>query len=191
MTRMVGPHRALLGDQASSCSASTAGTSVPRSALASPRRSWTIVFRLGLVDGTRTRSPSKNGSSDRAWLSSSPTLQNTWQPASGASATATRTSADLPIPGSPSMRTEPPRQFSYQPGQQRYLTVAADRAANCMEQTSLPEYLLNKQTYSDTNSVKRVFAMLLMRRPVGLMKLSRQLASHDSPTFSRFITIPF
>jgi hypothetical protein len=36
-----------------------------------------------------------------------------------------------------------------------------------MEQTVLPEHLLNKQTYSDTNSGQGAFAMLLARRPCG------------------------
>ena len=67
------------------------------------------MFRRGLADGSRTRSPSRNGSSGSAWPSSSPAPQNTWQPASGAAATAARTSADLPMPGSPSMSTALPR----------------------------------------------------------------------------------
>jgi hypothetical protein len=33
-----------------------------------------------------------------------------------------------------------------------------------MEQTVLPEHLLNKPTYSDTNSDQGAFAMLLARR---------------------------
>ena len=76
MTKMVGRTAHCSATRASSCSASTAGMSVPRSALASPRKSWTIVFRLGLAEGSRTRSPSRNGSSGSAWLSSSQSPQN-------------------------------------------------------------------------------------------------------------------
>ena len=68
-----------------------------------------IVFRRGFAEGSRTRNPSNSGSSGNACPSSSPAPQNTWQPAPGASARAARTSADLPIPGSPSIRTELPR----------------------------------------------------------------------------------
>ena len=56
-----------------------------------------------------TLSPSRNGSSGSAWPSSSPAPQKTWQPVSGVAATAARTSADLPMPGSPSISTELPR----------------------------------------------------------------------------------
>ena len=130
MTRMVGRTAHCSATSASNCSASTAGTSVPRSAATSPRRSRTIVSRRGLADGSRTRSASRNGSSGSSWPSSSPAPQNTWQPASGASATAARTSADLPMPGSPSMRTElapAAGDVFYESGQQRHLAVAADQ----------------------------------------------------------------
>ena len=130
MTRTAGRTAHCSATSASNCSASIAGTSVPRSAATSPRSSRTIASRRGFADGSRTRSPSRNGSRGSAWPSSSPAPQNTWQPASGASATAARTSADLPMPGSPSMSTEPPRprgHLFYQPGQQRHLAVTADQ----------------------------------------------------------------
>ena len=160
MTKMVGRTAHCSATRASSCSASTAGTSVPRSALTSPRRNWTIVFRLGFADGSRTRSASRNGSSGSAWPSSSPAPQNTSHPASAAAATAACTSADLPMPGSPSMRTEPPRPRATSLISPDSSAISLSRpssapagVAECMEQTVLPEHLLNNQTYSDTNSV--------------------------------------
>jgi hypothetical protein len=51
-----------------------------------------------------------------------------------------------------------------------------------MEETVLPEHLLNKQTYSDTNSAKMPFAMLMPRGFGGLDKVSWQLAAHESMT---------
>ena len=108
-TRTAGRAAHCSATSASNCSVRIAGTSVPRSAAPSPRSSRTIASRRGFAGGSRTRRPSRNGSSGSAWPSSSPAPQNTWQPASGASATAARTSADLPMPGSPSISTEPPR----------------------------------------------------------------------------------
>ena len=63
------------------------------------------MFRQKLVDGSCPQA-----AEDRQHLGSwSPAPQNTQQPASGASAIAARTSADLPMPGSPAAITERPR----------------------------------------------------------------------------------
>ena len=104
ITRMVGRTAHCSVTSASTCSAST-----PGSAGISPRSCRMIIFRRGFTEGSRTRSPSRNGCSGNAWESSSAAPQNTSQRASGAPARADRTSADLPMPGSPSMSTEPPR----------------------------------------------------------------------------------
>jgi hypothetical protein len=109
MTRIVGCAAHSSATSASSCSASTAATSVPRSAAISPRSRRTIALRRGFAEASRTRSPSSSGSSGNACPSSSPAPQNTAQPRLAASARAVPTSADLPIPGSPSISTEPPR----------------------------------------------------------------------------------
>jgi hypothetical protein len=112
MTRIVVRSAHCSAMSASNCSARAADMSVPRSAVSSPRNSRRIVFRRGFAEGSRTRSPSSSGSSGNACPSSSPAPQNTWQPASSAPASAARTSADLPIPGSPSISTDPPRPLA-------------------------------------------------------------------------------
>ena len=109
MTRTTGRTALSSATSASSCSASVAGTSAPLSAAISPRSSPTIVLRRALTDGSRTWSASRNGSSGSAVPSSSPAPQKTWHPASGAAVTAACTSADLPMPGSPSISTAAPR----------------------------------------------------------------------------------
>ena len=153
MTRMAGRTAHCSVTSASNCSASTAGTSVPRSAVTSPRSSRTIVFRRGFADGSRTCSPSRNGSSGSAWPSSSPAPQNTWQPACAApSATAARTSADLPMPGSPSMSTAlpRPRATSFMRPVSSAISLSRPTSAPAgvtggMGRTVLPEHLRNKQ----------------------------------------------
>ena len=66
------------------------------------------MLRRGFTEGSRTRRASSSGNSGKASPSSSPAPQNTWQPGP-ASAKAARTSEDLPMPGSPSISTAPPR----------------------------------------------------------------------------------
>ena len=112
------------------------------------------MFRRGLADGSRTRNPSRNGSSGSAWPSSSPAPQNTWQPASGASATAARTSADLPMPGSPSMSTALPRPRATSLMSPVSSAISLSRPTSApagvtggMERTLLPEHLPNKRTF--------------------------------------------
>ena len=94
--------------RASSCSPRAAGKSSPRPEASSPRSRARIVFRRGLTEGSRTRNASKKGSSGNVCPSSSPAPQKTWQPSVAASAHPARTSADFPIPGSPSISTAPP-----------------------------------------------------------------------------------
>jgi hypothetical protein len=59
-------------------SASTAGTSAPRSAATSPPGSLTIASRRGLREGSRTRSPPRSGSSGRFLPQFVAAPQNTW-----------------------------------------------------------------------------------------------------------------
>ena len=94
---------------ASNCSASAAAMSSPRPDASSPRSRARMDFRRGLSDGSRTRSPSRNGTSGNACPSSSPAPQNTWQPRRAASPDAAPARAVLPIPGSPSISTAWPR----------------------------------------------------------------------------------
>ena len=135
MTRIVGRTAHCSATSASNCSASAADTSMPRSAATSPRSNPRIVFRRGLAEGWRTPKASINGKSGNAWLSSSPTPQKTWQPTSAASARASRTSEDLPIPGSPSTSTEPPRPAAAS------FTSLASVASSLSRPTSAPARL--------------------------------------------------
>ena len=193
-TRMVGRTAHCSATSASNCSASTAGTSVPRSAATSPRSSRTIVFRRGLADGSRTRKPSRNGSSGSAWPSSSPAPQNTSQPVSGASATAARTSADLPMPGSPSMSTELPcpRATSFMSPVSSAISLSRPTSApagvtGCMQRTLLPEHLRNKRHYSDINSVSAIIIRRWRPSPHPVFrarKVARKVSPHKIVTLS-------
>ena len=195
MTRMVGRTAHCSATSASNCSASTAGTSVPRSAVASPRKSRTIVFRRGLADGSRTRSPSRNGSSGSAWPSSSPAPQNTWQPASGASATAARTSADLPMPGSPSMRTEPPRPraTSFISPVSSAISLSRPTSApagvtGCMQRTLLPDCI-----YGTSGIIRTLIrqAILSFAAVVIRTMLCYPCNANCTDTFHRIIQLTF
>ena len=107
-TRMVGRTAHCSATSASNCSASTAGTSAPRSAATSPRSSRTIVFRRGLAEGSRTRNRQKRQQRQRLaqFVAGTPEHLTARLRRLGGAA---RTSADLPMPGSPSMSTDPPR----------------------------------------------------------------------------------
>ena len=70
-------------------------------------RSSPLTATLPRAESPPESSAWSKGSRGNAWLSSSQAAQKTWHPAAAASGIAVRTSADLPMPASPSMSTAP------------------------------------------------------------------------------------
>ncbi len=207
MTRIVGRSAHCSASNASSCSANAAATSVPKSAAPSPRSRLTIEFLLGLDDGSRTRSASSSGSSGKACPSSSPAPQNTSQPMLATSAIAARTRDDLPMPGSPSSNTEPPRPSASSVTPVTSIASSGSRPTSApaevavgTQRTLLPEHKGNKRCFWT-----KIINFIVLRTTITprlfecrKMQVSRHLSaqaaahipSHEEMNFSDHQSLP-